>query len=751
MSGPSVVPPVASDDGGNSGSTRLTGWLLSKAATLEGHVKEIHKNTKQIAQDVKGNVAKGIAGGSNRRFSEERFDVTFVERALGLELDLEKGAVVRLVKPGGQAERLSVREQDRLVAIAGKLIPEVPDDVGSKMDDFIEAVKTRMSYLPRPVTLTFARVVPVEATIVAEDDADVMGAVKQRMQKMPLPLGFSRNDENGGVNGLDGGSHVNTGGEAPVASVAVGGNQAPLLGVAELLAQLAAAQEAVQRYECDAALAREDADKMFSEAQEAMKLRADLADIQLTKAWSVEEAKDYEEEVESERARTEEATSEVLRLSAELESVVERTRFDAQEQSERRTAVLGEELDEKLAAMRGEMIEESESCRASVRLHEAHVVVAEERCSEAQSKEASGASRLSHLEVEVVEAREQAAEASSELTDWNDDRRRRDLAVTASERLAGELRREVERLRVEVKRQETAAETANANLAAVTGSSSGSAALLTRDLEAELAEANNAAGAAEAQATKLAEELAWVKGRLEREQAAGVAASREFSKLRAEKDLGATATREAASLELQEPEATVLGRVQCGGDDVESRGEDLPLLHDGDNGGSQQSSADLTVAEFKVRIAALEVQNAKLTRSLGARPIVYQYGPMPGDDVGSAGDDDEDDEQAPAANPTGDQLNFGVKALLLLRGFFLISRRRTFRVLSKCRKTSPAIAVEKSLRSFTKQLLTRPFMLWLFYIHLVVLWIMAIWRSRTSSLNNADLESMEFKAARTHE
>ncbi|CAJ1371819.1 unnamed protein product [Effrenium voratum] len=135
------------------------GWLKSTAASLEGHVKEIRENSKLIAADVASNVNLEKAGRKIQQtfggsgvlapagLEEVRIDVTFQEGSLGLNLDLANGGQVIKITPGGQADALGLRLEDRVVAIAGDPLPS---------EDFSERLKQRLK-LPRPVDMTFLR------------------------------------------------------------------------------------------------------------------------------------------------------------------------------------------------------------------------------------------------------------------------------------------------------------------------------------------------------------------------------------------------------------------------------------------------------------------------------------------------------------------------------------------------------------------------------------------------------------------
>mmetsp|Transcript_52793 Transcript_52793/g.118695 ORF Transcript_52793/g.118695 Transcript_52793/m.118695 type:complete len:199 (-) Transcript_52793:53-649(-) len=146
----------ASDKKG--GTSRVGGWLKSQAAALEanmksqaaaleanvksfeGTMKEFRDNTKVVVGDIADGVqtvqkevqkALPVSGGKPRKVIEERLDFNFVEKALGLELDLRGGAVVIALKPGGQAERLEIEVGDRLVAVHGNELPP-PDESEAK-------------------------------------------------------------------------------------------------------------------------------------------------------------------------------------------------------------------------------------------------------------------------------------------------------------------------------------------------------------------------------------------------------------------------------------------------------------------------------------------------------------------------------------------------------------------------------------------------------------------------------------------
>ncbi|CAK9026674.1 unnamed protein product [Durusdinium trenchii] len=148
-------------------TTGLGGWFKSTAASLEGHVKEIRENSKLIAADVASNVKdlekagrkiqQSFSLGGNGVLApgleEVRVDVTFQQGSLGLNLDLESGQVLKIT-PGGQAEALGLRIEDRVVAVQGEAL----EGKGA----FQEALKQKLAKLPRPVQMTFLRIQQVD-------------------------------------------------------------------------------------------------------------------------------------------------------------------------------------------------------------------------------------------------------------------------------------------------------------------------------------------------------------------------------------------------------------------------------------------------------------------------------------------------------------------------------------------------------------------------------------------------------------
>jgi len=126
------------------------------------------------------------------------------------------------------------------------------------------------------------------------------------------------------------------------------------------------------------------------------------------------------------------------------------------------------------------------------------------------------------------------------------------------------------------------------------------------------------------------------------------------------------------------------------------------------------------------------VQNSTLTRQLSARPIVYHFGPSPGDEEHNAGGTEEEDVEM-AAEPIG---QLGLRVFVCVAALWC--RRRTLRAVAQCRKQRVTQSLERSLRSFTRGLLQRPLLLWLFYTHVVALWMIEFWRQAVNRAVEAD-------------
>merc|ERR1711974_370594 len=151
------------------------------------------------------------------------------------------------------------------------------------------------------------------------------------------------------------------------------------------------------------------------------------------------------------------------------------------------------------------------------------------------------------------------------------------------------------------------------------------------------------------------------------------------------------------------------------------------------------------------KLIELEQQNAALLRQLNARPIVFQFAPAPDDE-------DEDDEEAMKPEEHGEEEDaeqpVGLARVLtgksaggpgggaevahaapvasLLCGSSVWFKRRLKRVFSLLRKQRQAQNLERVLRTFTRSMLQSPVLLWLFYVHVLVLWFLEAWRQAVS-------------------
>ncbi|CAK0795471.1 unnamed protein product, partial [Prorocentrum cordatum] len=143
---------------------------------------------------------------------------------------------------------------------------------------------------------------------------------------------------------------------------------------------------------------------------------------------------------------------------------------------------------------------------------------------------------------------------------------------------------------------------------------------------------------------------------------------------------------------------------------------------------------DPRVRELLARVHELEGQKSVLSRQLSERPIVYQFGPDENDpDI-----NDEYDVEAHA--PDGASRGLAALSIATICCVVLaVCWRCIMRSLVVCRRQKPTQLVEKSLRHFTRSLLKRPLLLWLFYLHVMVLWAMEGWRQ--AALNSAAHQS----------
>eukprot|EP00929_Paragymnodinium_shiwhaense_P042196 TRINITY_DN21876_c1_g1_i1.p1 TRINITY_DN21876_c1_g1~~TRINITY_DN21876_c1_g1_i1.p1 ORF type:complete len:711 (+),score=165.85 TRINITY_DN21876_c1_g1_i1:78-2210(+) len=671
-----------------SGTTlALGGWLRKKAESLEGHVKEMRENTKMIAQDMADTadiVTKAVAG---KKTQEERFDATFVERAFGLELDLQKGALVRLVKPGGQAARLGVQEQDRVVSIAGSALPP-PPSTAKEIDDFVECVKGKMSNLPRPVTLTFARAAEVPK------EESTLPSMKMPDMKINIPIGFSSSSETTAMSQtLEQTEQV----------------------VAELQKELAEMRLSVQRYECDAALAREDADKAPAAtlAEETERLRADLADMQLSEAWQRQEIVESQRDLHTERSEAEQLRTHVDSLEERLAGLQSGSTAEA---AQLRTDLTNATSAGAAAELR--LVQLQEECSARVpqehcRQLEANLQNCLQKQEELQISAEAFETQRAATERLLAEANEEgqclrqreesatarAQEAEKSLDTFLEQKRGKEIADKQSDRLVAELRREVERLRSEVRRSE---EKAAAALASAEANDSAKA--LRETVSSSTAET---AGHCEmVPAQQLLEAEIRIAELL-----------REVAQLRKELSSSQAA---ASSISVGDSEDSKLLPTVIGNNDVE-----------------------VALAESRRRSLELETQVSNLQKQLSARPIVFQYGPLPDDALEAEDLEDEDappPEMSSAADSSASLWNFAY-IFAVCRGGVLWGRRRCFRTLGACRRTGAGKQCESYLRSFTKQLLLNPMLLWFFYTYVLALSAIEVWQQAISTPTVLDPEA----------
>lgn len=701
-----------SDDTGK----RISGWLKSKAATLEEHVKEMRENTKLIAQDMAGTVQKGIVK-PQQHVAKERLDVTFTTRALGLELDLQAGAVVRLIKPGGQAESLQVCVHDKLVAIAGEPLPSAEE-----CPEFVELIKQRMSAMPRPVTLSFVRQIvgspaasstelPVSAAG-PEDSEPLIGMVKQRMPKLSRPVGlaFARTDDS----------------------------------TAELHAELAALRELLQRHESEAAAARADAAAAKQDAkaanndavaavEEAHALRADLADLQLSKVWNAQEVQRSHAEAESALSEAAEARAAMLRLSADVERMAgERLATEQALAAVRQEVVEQRAQAEQLSAHEAEAAATVAELRGAVRLLEgqlehlqsqlgrAHAAYEEQVLERRKAEQLHVASvkEVESLKQSEAASREQMSEMTRELESSRMDLRYHEATSATADKTIAELKREVERLYAEVQRSEayeTVADKKRGEPYKV---------LSNDDAREEI--------------SALTAEVEYLRSTMQQHEASAAASTIEVSELTGEVErlraLGATA------LKPPHPEPMVVGKaapsspgngISCGSDAQESQLEEGvasqgsfdigggDMLSQLENSNAAACGDTDSLLDLQARVQELQERNGALERQLNARPIVYQFGPSL-DELDDACGEEED------AYTHTNERTMGLRMFVYVAAIWC--RRRVSRAASQCRRQRLTQSLERTLRSFTRTLLKRPVLLWLFYTHVIALWVIEFWR-----------------------
>jgi len=681
--------PEPPDDSGN----RLSGWLKSKAATLEEHVKEMRENTKQIAQDVAGGLK---AAAKSQRQNEEQFDVTFVTKALGLELDLQAGAIVRVIKPGGQAESLQVCAQDRLVAIAGEPLPPIDDP------EFVDTMRRRMSSMSRPVTVTFSRIVDAPTATSEQqpqpaEDAENKAAARPRMPNFARPV-FARSDE--------------TAASAAEASSATVELAAAREQVQRLEAELAQAKAEVNSAKKDAKNASDDA---VAAVEEAHALRADLADFQLSKVWSAQEVSRSQAEAEVATSQAADAHAAMSRAQADTESaeqarqVAEQVLATARQETEEQRAQVSqlrlrhevaEATSEQFRRLINELQQREELARKEAESRQAAL--------EEQSIQSSGAKQLyeaTTAELDALKVSHQSAEEtvqrlSSELESLRVELRGREANAVVADKIIAELKREVEKLCTEVRRHEAANPTGADHRLGFAGNFLGE-----DDPHEQIA-------ALKGEVDYLRETLQQREDRLE-------ASVKNVSALRVEVD-------RLRSSEGAHPAATVVGKAGGELDWVDCSSADAfdPERHSEDALSRAVSELE-RCHELEAQIHELQAQKGGLERQLNSRPIVYQFGP-------TVDDEDEQcrllEEEDNATTNIGDNIQERSGMRVITNSAALWCRRRAARACVKCRKLKLARNVERLFRNFTRALLRSPLLMWMFYVHLLALWFIEFWR-----------------------
>ncbi|CAE7948200.1 unnamed protein product, partial [Symbiodinium sp. KB8] len=135
---------------------------------------------------------------------------------------------------------------------------------------------------------------------------------------------------------------------------------------------------------------------------------------------------------------------------------------------------------------------------------------------------------------------------------------------------------------------------------------------------------------------------------------------------------------------------------------------------------------------LQARLGELEAQNAALKRSLNQRPIVYQFAP-PDAGIDSPDEQGEDDSLLEVEVVSTSQ-SFSA----LGQHFAQSLARRCFWFWQHCRKRRWMWGLEQQLRWLTRRILERPFLMWVFYLHVLVLWCLEVWHQALAKPLPAD-------------
>mmetsp|Transcript_35410 Transcript_35410/g.90221 ORF Transcript_35410/g.90221 Transcript_35410/m.90221 type:complete len:458 (+) Transcript_35410:2-1375(+) len=350
---------------------------------------------------------------------------------------------------------------------------------------------------------------------------------------------------------------------------------------------------------------------------------------------------------------------------------------------------------------------------------------------QARAAEAEKALETAREETRTVEQREEAAGKRAEALVAELAAARADAPrLVAAERLVTELRREVERLRKEVQLfQSAAGGPGSVDVASVVDPR------------------------AEARVEELQLEIEQLREALSRQEVASSMRRGASAPHSPEEIAGCTVLAGSSSEEPKEVESHQESAVVELGQDVESAA-----------GGTEPREPRARVTNalprekaLEVRLAELEEQNDALKRQLNARPIVFQFAPSPDeDDIDDAALDEEEEEDdaaeeaPPAPLPLQGAMNGaevprrasnammrtdtggGIRYAAMAYGACVWCKRRTKRGFTFFRKLRQAQSLERTLRGFTRKLLQSPVLLWLFYVHVLVLWCIEGWRQAVS-------------------
>jgi len=324
----------------------------------------------------------------------------------------------------------------------------------------------------------------------------------------------------------------------------------------------------------------------------------------------------------------------------------------------------------------------------------------QEKLAEAERLRLVSMEEAEQFKASEADALGRVSEVTAKLDNFQADVRKREAQAASGEKLLPELRREVERLRAEVQRHEVR------NEAAQGADASAGSAVDTTEVEALRAAIHQHEASASAASARIAD----LNAEVERFRSLGTSQASRASPAM----LGKALENDSASE----------------GELKSSCGECQPTPKTGNH--SQDRSYDSADGknDFELRILELEAQNNGLTRQLNSRPIVFQFGPSVDDVEGEAVLDD-DDENQDVEVPTTESAGVPSARTYAYVGA-IWCRRKTARGLSQCRKFSLTQRLERSLRAFTRSLLQRPLLLWLFYVHVFALWVIEFWRQAVS-------------------